>query len=111
MTFTTSTGLAISTGSVSYSNTTAIPALSVYPITCTVGRAPSILQGQPSNFTLAYSLPSVLKSGATIKLDIPKTEQRLLTGQTAFSCSDTTSASAVVACTSRAAADTSYYYY
>jgi len=47
MTYTlkTSLGLAISTGNVLYSNTAAIPALVVYPITCTVTRAPSLKQG------------------------------------------------------------------
>lgn len=74
MTFTTSTGLAISTGNVDYTNTTAIPTKTIYPITCTVGRSPSILQGQPTNFTLAFSLPSVLKSGGKLDIDIAKTE-------------------------------------
>jgi hypothetical protein len=79
-TFTTSTGLAISAGSVDYTNVTAVPVKTFHPVTCTVTRGPSILQGQPSNFTLAFSLPSVLKSGARLEFDIAKTEQRILTG-------------------------------
>jgi hypothetical protein len=72
--FTTSSNQALSSGTINYST---ITQLTPYEIACTVTRTPNYTQGQPTNFSLNFTTPSILLDNSVIWLNIPLNQQRL----------------------------------